>query len=374
MHTIACSTTAAALGDLNAALAPYNFHYSSSSSSSSSSSNSSSASGGGGASASSACITFLQISKPAITKGNIEAVKALLSKHIGSYTPSGRSALSACVCRAYLLAPAPSLHAHARQAAARGSYVLEAPLLQAFTTASHAHTHTHFLGHLLLLLQARWVVRLRERAHTRLRARPIGNNVALITGLVCTRPSHAHALCTHALTLAGKAPKLDHVLAANYLTDIGTIITMTRITAPELKGLNDALSSYHVSYELNPSSPPANTSLCMVKQPEAKITTLQVHGILTVLAGHLTYKAVGYEERQMLSKLYTMAKAASSSPAARDTYATSRAECVAGASVPDGRIFRTTLLLCDKLARVGGAVGTAAGGGGGGGSSRSGSS
>ena len=47
-----------------------------------------------------------------------------------------------CVCRAYLLAPAP--HCSPLLARQRGGQLrVEAPLLLAFATASHAHTHMH---------------------------------------------------------------------------------------------------------------------------------------------------------------------------------------------------------------------------------------
>ena len=100
-HTVTCDTTPAALDALNARLVHHGFSYIGSSSSVSASASSS---GGGGASSASesgggspTSITSLRISntKGAINATNIEGVKALLTEHIGTYTPTGRSSLGA---------------------------------------------------------------------------------------------------------------------------------------------------------------------------------------------------------------------------------------------------------------------------------------
>ena len=120
MHALTCTTTASKLAILNGILDDkYKFTYTSSSSS-------------GGAS-SSGNITSLTINNPKdsknarglITDANIEAIKELLTTHIGDFEPAGRSALGACVC----LSP----HAHAR-----------APCqsLRAFWGRTFTHKHT----------------------------------------------------------------------------------------------------------------------------------------------------------------------------------------------------------------------------------------
>ena len=101
MHALNCTTSPDALLSLNARLVHHGFSYIGSSSSVSASASSS---GGGGASSASesggggtTSITSLRISntKGAITASNIEGVKALLTEHIGTYTPTGRSSLGA---------------------------------------------------------------------------------------------------------------------------------------------------------------------------------------------------------------------------------------------------------------------------------------
>ena len=101
MHALNCTTSPDALLSLNTALGPFGLSYTASSSGVSASASSS---GGGGASSASASgggsptsITSLRISntKGAINATNIEGVKALLTEHIGTYTPTGRSSLGA---------------------------------------------------------------------------------------------------------------------------------------------------------------------------------------------------------------------------------------------------------------------------------------